>query len=83
MADENTQPPKKQNAKGAGRPPKGGERGRPLTIYLSQPREKLFGEVFQLMKEKGLLPSTADINYSRALIIDHALDALNEKLQGK
>lgn len=65
----------------AGRPPQGTRRGRPITIYLSEPRERLFEEVFTLMQTQGILPSTADINRSRALIIDHALDALKAKLE--
>jgi hypothetical protein len=67
------------NFKKAGRPPQGIRRGRPITIYLSEPRERLFEEVFELMQANGVLPSTADINRSRALIIDHALDALKAK----
>ncbi|MFW5748187.1 MAG: hypothetical protein ACOCYT_01095 [Chloroflexota bacterium] len=69
------------NSKRAGRPPQGTRRGRPITIYLSEPREQLFEEAFELMQEHGLLPSTANINRSRALIIDHALDALLAKLR--
>lgn len=57
------------------------KRGRPLNIYLSESREKLFQEVFDLMQAQGLLPSTADINRSRSLIIDYALDALKAKLK--
>jgi hypothetical protein len=68
-----------RNLKKAGRPPQGIRRGRPITIYLSEPRERLFEEVFQLMQSNGVLPSTADINRSRALIIDHALDALKAR----
>jgi hypothetical protein len=68
------------NTKRAGRPPQGARRGRPITIYLSEPRERLFEDVFDLMLKHGVLPSTADINRSRALVIDHALDALKAKL---
>jgi hypothetical protein len=70
-----TEEPKKR-----GRPPKGSRRGRPLTIYVSQPREALFEQAFMLMREQGILPSTANVNQSRTEIIDHALDALIEKL---
>jgi hypothetical protein len=63
-----------------GRPPKGARRGRPLTIYMSQPREELFEQAFALMRELGILPSTANVNQSRTEVIDHALDALIEKL---
>lgn len=63
-----------------GRPPKGTRRGRPLTIYMSQPREALFQEAFDLMRERGILPSTANVNQSRTEVIDHALDALIDKL---
>ena len=70
-----TEEPKKR-----GRPPKGSRRGRPLTIYVSQPREALFEQAFTLMREQGILPSTANVNQSRTEIIDHALDALIEKL---
>jgi hypothetical protein len=66
--------------KKAGRPPQGNRRGRPITIYLSEPRERLFEEVFDMMQEQNILPSTAEINRSRALIIDHALDALKARL---
>lgn len=69
------------NKKGPGRPPKGSKRGRPLTIYLSQPREELFEEAYDLMRERGMLPSTAQLNRSRTVIIDMALDALVEKLR--
>ena len=75
MAD--TQPKKR------GRPPKGTRRGRPLTIYMSQPREDLFQQAFNMMREQGILPSTADVNQSRTEVIDHALDALIEKLKRK
>jgi hypothetical protein len=68
---------------GIGRPTKGEKRGRPLTIYLTQPREQRFEELFELLKTKGILPSTADINRSRAAIIDHALDALITKLKSQ
>lgn len=71
------------NSRRVGRPPEGNERGRPITIYLSEPRERLFEEVFLLMQQQGILPSTAKINRSRALMIDHALDALKEKLNGQ
>lgn len=64
-----------------GRPPKGSHRGRPLTIYMSQPREALFQEAFNLMREQGILPSTANVNQSRTEVIDHALDALIAKLK--
>lgn len=74
MSDE----PKKR-----GRPPKGKHRGRPLTIYMSQPREELFQKAFSLMREHGILPSTSNVNQSRTEVIDHALDALIEKLEAK
>lgn len=64
-----------------GRPPKGTHRGRPLTIYMSQPREDLFAQAFDLMREQGILPSTANVNQSRTEVIDHALDALIAKLK--
>lgn len=71
------------NEKKAGRPTEGARRGRPITIYLSEPREELFKEVFDLMQAEGFLPSTAELNRSRTLLIDHALDALKEKLRIK
>lgn len=70
-----------QENKKRGRPPKGKHRGRPLTIYMSQPREELFQEAFDLMREQGILPSTAHVNQSRTEVIDHALDALIAKLK--
>ena len=70
-----------EEPKKRGRPPKGSRRGRPLTIYVSQPREALFEQAFTLMREQGILPSTANVNQSRTEIIDHALDALIEKLK--
>ncbi len=70
-----------QKNKKRGRPPKGKHRGRPLTIYMSQPREELFQEAFDLMREQGILPSTANVNQSRTEVIDHALDALIDKLK--
>lgn len=54
--------------------------GRNVTIYLSPAREALFEKVFHLMRERSMIPSTAEMNKSRSLIIDHALDALHEKL---
>jgi hypothetical protein len=74
----NEEQPKKR-----GRPPKGARRGRPLTIYMSQPREELFQQAFNLMRQQGILPSTANVNQSRTEVIDHALDALIEKLERK
>ena len=64
-----------------GRPTAGAKRGRPLTIYVSYPREELFQEAFDLLVEHGLLPATAAINQSRSEIIDHALEALIAKLK--
>lgn len=75
---KDTDQPKKR-----GRPPAGKHRGRPLTIYMSQPREELFEEAFDLLKDVGMLPSTATINLSRSEVIDHALDALIHKLKRK
>ncbi len=72
-----------KNSKKRGRPPKGKHRGRPLTIYMSQPREDLFAQAFDLMREQGILPSTANVNQSRTEVIDHALDALIAKLKQK
>jgi|GEM_PF-6928216 len=70
-----------KDKKKRGRPPKGTHRGRPLTIYMSQPREALFKEAFELMREQGILPSTANVSQSRTEVIDHALDALIAKLK--
>jgi hypothetical protein len=50
---------------------------------MSQPREELFEQAFALMREQGILPSTANVNQSRTEVIDHALDALIEKLKRK
>lgn len=72
-----------EEQKKRGRPPKGKHRGRPLTIYMSQPREELFEQAFNLMREQGILPSTANVSQSRTEVIDHALDALIEKLKRK
>ena len=69
------------DSKKRGRPPKGKHRGRPLTIYMSQPREELFKKAFDLMRSQGILPSTANVNQSRTEVIDHALDALIAKLK--
>lgn len=70
-----------QQKRKRGRPPIGTRRGRPLTIYMSQPREERFAEAFTLMCEQGILPDTASVNQSRTEVIDHALDALIEKLK--
>lgn len=64
-----------------GRPPDGSRRGRPLTIYLNQPRETRFQEAFELLQAKGLLPAEAALNRSRSQVIDFALQALIEKLK--
>lgn len=64
-----------------GRPPDGNQRGRPLTVYLNQPREARFEEAFQLLQARGLLPTTAILNRSRSQVIDFALEALVEKLK--
>lgn len=57
--------------------------GRNITLYLSPPREARIHEIFELMAERQLLPPTATCDRSRARIIDHALDALYERLQQK
>ena len=72
-----------EEAKKRGRPPTGARRGKPLTIYITEPRERLFEEVFSLMRKRGILPSTANYSQCRTEIIDHALDALVEKLSRK
>ena len=72
-----------EEPKKRGRPPKGTHRGRPLTIYMSQPREELFQKAFELMRENGILPSTSNVSQSRTEVIDHALDALIEKLEAR
>ncbi len=70
-----------ENINKGGRPPHGTKRGRPITIYMNQPREELFEQAFNLLKSKGMLPSTANINRSRTDVIDFALDALIAKLK--
>lgn len=72
-----------EKTKKRGRPPVGVHRGRPLTIYMSQPREELFIEAFDLMVELGYLPSTATINLSRTEVIDQALETFIKKLKRK
>ncbi len=64
-----------------GRPPDGSKRGRPLTIYLNQPRDARFQEAFQLLQTKGLLSADATLSRSRSHVIDFALQALIEKLK--
>lgn len=66
-----------------GRPPKGTRRGKPLTIYVSESREQLFQSAYKHLDRLGKLPSTVTYNQARTHIIDYALDALIEKLEGQ
>jgi hypothetical protein len=50
-------------------------------VYLSQPREELFEEAFNLLKKQKRLPITSELNNSRTEVIDYALEALLEKLR--
>jgi hypothetical protein len=64
-----------------GRPPTGTKRGRHMTIYLTEPREALFEEAFNLLKKQRKLPGTSTMNRSRVDVIDYALEALLEQLR--
>lgn len=64
-----------------GRPPKGDTRGKRINLYVTEPREQLFIQAFDLLKEQGKLPSTARLQRSRTEVIDYALDALIQTLQ--
>lgn len=69
------------DSKKPGRPPAGKNTGERVNIYFTEPRAELFEKAFYLLKEKGKLPSTADLRRSRTDVIDFALDALIEKLE--
>lgn len=68
-------------AKKKGRPPAGENTGTRLNLYLTEPREELFKRAYELLKEKGMLPSTSSLKRSRTDVVDFALDALIEKLE--
>ena len=64
-----------------GRPPAGDKTGTRLNLYLTEPREELFQRAYDLLKSKGMLPSTSSLKRSRTDVVDFALDALIEKLE--
>jgi hypothetical protein len=64
-----------------GRPPIGENTGTRLNLYLTEPREELFEEAYNLLKEKGLLPRDMVLKRSRTEIIDRALEALIKQLK--
>ncbi|GAB5491131.1 MAG: hypothetical protein Phog2KO_13460 [Phototrophicaceae bacterium] len=68
-------------AKKRGRPPAGDVTGKRINIYFTEPREELFERAYNLLKGKGMLPSTATLSRSRTDVIDFALDALVAKLE--
>jgi hypothetical protein len=70
-----------EEKKKRGRPPLGEQTGVRISLYLTEPREELFQRAFDLLREKGMLPSTSSLNNSRTDIVDFALDALIEKLE--
>lgn len=71
------------DSKKAGRPPAGKNTGERVNIYFTEPRAELFEKAFNLLREKGKLPSTANLRSSRTDVIDFALDALVEKLENE
>jgi hypothetical protein len=64
-----------------GRPPVGENKGTRLNLYLTEPREELFEEAYNLLKEKGLIPRDMVLKRSRTEIIDRALEALIKQLK--
>ena len=66
-----------------GRPPEGEKTGTRINIYFTEPRERLYTRAFNLLKAKGMLPSTAELRKSRTDVIDFALDALIQKLENE
>lgn len=68
-------------AKQRGRPPAGDKTGTRLNLYLTEPREELFQRAYDLLKARGMLPSTSSLKRSRTDVVDFALDALIEKLE--
>jgi hypothetical protein len=70
-----------EDKKKRGRPPLGEQTGTRINLYLTEPREQLFERAYELLREKGMLPSTSSVNNSRTDIVDFALDALIEKLE--
>lgn len=68
-------------AKKLGRKPDGESAGKRINIYFTEPREQLFEKAYNLLKGKGMLPSTATLSRSRTDVIDFALDALVAKLE--
>ena len=69
-------------AKRMGRPPAGEKTGTRINLYLTEPREELFKRAYELLRKNNMLPSTSDLRRSRTEIVDFALDALIEKLEG-
>jgi hypothetical protein len=70
-----------ENKKRMGRPPIGENTGTRLNLYLTEPREQLFEEAYQLLKDKGLIVKDAPLKRSRTEIIDRALEALIKQLK--
>lgn len=68
-------------SKKLGRKPDGESAGKRINIYFTEPREHLFERAYDLLKNKGMLPSTATLRRSRTDVIDFALDALIDKLE--
>jgi hypothetical protein len=72
-----------EEKKQRGRPTAGKGTGKRINIYFTEPREALYTRAFNLLKEKGKLPSTSDHNRSRTDVIDYALDALIRELESE
>jgi hypothetical protein len=72
-----------EEKKKRGRPTFGTGTGKRINIYFTEPREALYTHAFNLLKEKGKLPSTSDLNRSRTDVIDFALDALIRELENE
>jgi hypothetical protein len=70
-----------ENKKRMGRPPIGENTGTRLNLYLTEPREQLFEEAFELLKLKGLLAENSILQRSRTEIVDFALQALIKELK--
>lgn len=64
-----------------GRTPVGENKGTRLNLYITEPREQLFEEAYQLLKEKGLLTGEHPMKRSRTEIVDFALQALIKQLK--
>lgn len=54
-----------------------------VNLYLTRKRSLLFEHAFDLLQKKGMLDKAAELDRSRTMIVDHALEALIRELDKK